>query len=89
MYITKLGEVNEKPLIGMLHLGGADPVEQAMEELKIFQGEGLDGVIVEDYASDGPRFYRSPSVHNDISGVSTVVRAATRACSSTLASEED
>ena len=49
MFIEKIGEVKDKPIIGMLHLAGEDPVEQALDELDIFEREGLAGAIVEDY----------------------------------------
>lgn len=39
----------KKPIIGMLHLAGKDPVKQALEEIAIYEEEGVDGVIVEDY----------------------------------------
>ncbi len=37
------------PIIGMIHLTGKHPVRQALEEIAIFEEEGLDGVIVENY----------------------------------------
>lgn len=42
----------KKPLIGMLHLAGKDSEEivgRAVEEAIMFQEEGFDGAIVEDY----------------------------------------
>ncbi len=41
-----------KAIIGMLHLSGANPVERALEELTIYEEEGLAGAIVENYHSD-------------------------------------
>lgn len=41
-----------KPIIGMIHLAGfdnSDKVRRALEEMKIYEEEGVDGVIVEDY----------------------------------------
>ena len=42
----------KKPVIGMIHLAGRDSddrVRRALEELRIYEGEGVDGAIVEDY----------------------------------------
>ena len=42
----------EKPIIGMIHLAGRDSsekVERALDEIVIYEEEGLDGVIIEDY----------------------------------------
>jgi len=39
----------EKPIIGMIHLAGKDPVKRALDELKIFEAEGISGAIVENY----------------------------------------
>lgn len=33
----------------MIHLAGTNPVEQALEELDVFEAEGLDGAIIENY----------------------------------------
>ncbi len=33
----------------MLHLAGSDPAPQALEELRIFKQEGIDGAIIENY----------------------------------------
>lgn len=33
----------------MIHLAGSDPVGRALEEIQIFEGEGLTGIIVENY----------------------------------------
>lgn len=38
-----------KPILGMLHLAGEDPVKRALEEMTIFEEEGVDGAIVENY----------------------------------------
>jgi len=43
---------NKKPIIGMIHLAGydkAERVKRALQELSLYQEEGLDGVIIEDY----------------------------------------
>ncbi len=37
------------PIIGMIHLAGNDPVKRALEEIAIYEEEGVDGVIVENY----------------------------------------
>ena len=42
----------EKPIIGMIHLAGngrADKVRRALEELAIYEQEGVNGAIIEDY----------------------------------------
>lgn len=41
----------EKPIIGMIHLAGKDPVKRALDELKIFEEEGISGAIIENYHS--------------------------------------
>ncbi len=38
-----------KSIFGMIHLYGTSPVERALEEIQIYQEEGLQGVIVENY----------------------------------------
>ncbi|MDO8459983.1 MAG: BtpA/SgcQ family protein [Nanoarchaeota archaeon] len=41
-----------KPIIGMIHLSGntpSDKVKRALEELTVYQEEGVDGAIIEDY----------------------------------------
>lgn len=43
---------SRKPILGMIHLSGEDNKEierRAFEELQIYQEEGVDGAIVEDY----------------------------------------
>lgn len=42
----------EKPIIGMIHLAGRnrdEKVKRALEELAIYEQEGINGVIIEDY----------------------------------------
>lgn len=42
----------KKPIIGMIHLAGenrAKKVERALEELTIYEEEGISGAIIEDY----------------------------------------
>ena len=42
----------DKPVLAMLHLGGADPDrvhEQAKREIEQYYGGGADGILVEDY----------------------------------------
>ena len=43
---------NEKPIIGMIHLAGDtrdEKVKRALEELELYEQEGVDGAIIEDY----------------------------------------
>ena len=37
------------PILGMIHLAGHNPAKRALEELAIFEEEGIDGAIVENY----------------------------------------
>jgi len=37
------------PILGMIHHTGDEPVKRALEELAIYEEEGVDGVIVENY----------------------------------------
>lgn len=42
----------KKPIIGMIHLAGrnkSERIDLALEEISIFEEEGVDGIIVEDY----------------------------------------
>lgn len=39
----------EKPIIGMIHLAGKDKTKRALEELAIFEEQGINGAIIEDY----------------------------------------
>jgi len=39
----------KKSIIGMIHLSGNNPVERALEEIKIYEEEGLHGIIIENY----------------------------------------
>lgn len=44
-----------KPVLGMLHLGGGTPADRlagALEEARIMAGEGMDGLVVENYFGD-------------------------------------
>jgi hypothetical protein len=46
----------EKPIIGMIHLAGDDLEEKifrAINELQIYQEEGVNGAIIEDYHATG------------------------------------
>jgi len=38
-----------KPVIGMIHLPGDDPVSRAVDELALYEEEGVDGAIIENY----------------------------------------
>jgi uncharacterized protein len=42
----------KKPIIGMLHLAGSNPLQRALEELDIYEEEGASGVIVENYCGN-------------------------------------
>lgn len=37
------------PIFGMIHLAGENPVKRALEEISIFEEEGLSGAIIENY----------------------------------------
>jgi uncharacterized protein len=37
------------PILGMIHLAGKEPVKRALEEITIFEEEGIDGAIIENY----------------------------------------
>src|SRR3989344_7619974 len=37
------------PIFGMIHLAGQTPIKRALEELAIFEEEGVNGAIVENY----------------------------------------
>jgi len=37
------------PVFGMLHLAGSRPAKRALEELAVYESEGVTGVIVENY----------------------------------------
>ncbi|MBI3334450.1 membrane biogenesis protein [Candidatus Pacearchaeota archaeon] len=38
-----------KPIFSMIHLAGLIPVRQALDEISLFEEEGVDGVIIENY----------------------------------------
>ncbi len=38
-----------KPILAMIHLSGGLPVNRALDEITIFEEEGIDGIIVENY----------------------------------------
>lgn len=40
---------SKKPIIGMIHLAGQNPIKQAIDELDIYEECGIDGVIIENY----------------------------------------
>jgi len=43
---------NKKPILGMIHLAGDtydEKISRALEEIAIYQEEGISGVIIEDY----------------------------------------
>ena len=37
------------PILGMIHLAGQNPTKRALEELALFEEEGIDGAIIENY----------------------------------------
>ncbi len=37
------------PIFGMIHLAGQHPVKRALEEIEIYENEGLDAAIIENY----------------------------------------
>lgn len=45
-------EFKKKEIIGMIHLSGPDVVMKAMEEIRIYEEEGLSGIIIENYHGD-------------------------------------
>ncbi len=47
--MNRLEFFENTPIFAMLHLAGEEPVRQALDELTIFEEEGVDGVIVENY----------------------------------------
>lgn len=52
----------QKPIIGMIHLAGntsEEKVKRALEELIIYQEEGVDGAIIEDYHGDSNDVYET------------------------------
>lgn len=38
-----------KPILGMIHLAGSNPLERALEEINILTEEGVSGIIIENY----------------------------------------
>lgn len=42
-------DFKKKEIIGMIHLAGPDAISKAMEEIKIYEEEGLSGIIIENY----------------------------------------
>ena len=42
-------EFPKKPVIGMIHLAGEDPVKRALEEIALLEEEGVDAALVENY----------------------------------------
>lgn len=52
----------KKPIIGMIHLAGDsfnEKIDRAIEELRIYEEEGLSGAIVEDYHAGSQDFLRA------------------------------
>jgi len=46
---------NNLPIIGMIHLGGKNPINKAFEEIEIYNKHGVDGIIVENYFGSVPQ----------------------------------
>ena len=40
---------NKIPILGMIHLVGDEPIETALEEIAVYEEEGVDGAIIENY----------------------------------------
>ena len=38
-----------KAIIGMIHLAGEDPVSRALEEISIYEKQGVNGALIENY----------------------------------------
>lgn len=55
-FSEKFGDL---PIFGMLHLAGERPIRQALEEIKIFEEEGIDGAIVENYHGSNATLYKA------------------------------
>lgn len=51
----------EKPIIGMIHLAGekSERVKRALEELTIYEEQGIDGAIIEDYHGNCEDVYQT------------------------------
>jgi uncharacterized protein len=41
--------IYNKAVFGMVHLSGVNPVEKALEEIRVYEGEGVYGIIIENY----------------------------------------
>jgi uncharacterized protein len=48
-----------KPIIGMIHLAGNDPIKRGLEELEIYNAEGVDAAIIENYHNTNPECVES------------------------------
>ena len=56
-----------KPIIGMIHLAGsghADRVKRALDEMALYQEEGIDGAIIEDYHGNATDVYETVKQSN-------------------------
>jgi len=42
-------DFKKKEIIGMIHLAGPNVIEKALDEIKIYEEEGLSGIIIENY----------------------------------------
>lgn len=64
-------DFSKKPILGMIHLSGDKSVflERAMEEIAIFEQEGVDGIIVENYHGDVDDMRKVLSQLNDYNGI--------------------
>ncbi len=51
MTSNKFNQLFDKfPVLGMIHLAGIDSVKRALEEVELFEEEGVGGAIVENYS---------------------------------------
>jgi hypothetical protein len=47
------------PILGMVHLAGEKPIEQAVEEIALYEELGVDGAIIENYHADKHEVYKT------------------------------
>lgn len=40
------------PILGMIHMAGSEPIKRALEEIAIYEEEGVDGCIIENYYNE-------------------------------------
>ena len=56
----------KKPVIGMIHLAGDNPVDRGIDELKIYQEEGVEGAIIENYHGSSEKVYQLLKKSNSV-----------------------